>query len=457
MNWRDRKNYFFEARKWALIILSPFFLMCEEPNEIGAELNPNDENLKVLYKEFTLPSSVILSDSVATNDPSQLLFGVYNDPEFGRIKVSGYAQLGLNDNAERPPSPIFPDAVFDSVVLHMHYQDFFGENFQEAQRFKIHEISDTLFTNVTYKSTTRAPINFFELADVEFRASPDDTLQVIRLSDNWGEDVMELVRDNQPATKFDPVFQNDIHGLAFVPEDDMDYIVGVDATVNGDTLSPDDDSTIRLHYHRRNQDQPLFFDMSLEGRVKYLRVENDRSGTVLSEISEPFTEFIPFNNKRYVQPATGIYTKIDMSPVYDFIDSVNGFIVNHATFEFGPVEQLNRGDFIGPLTEFSLVFLNDDNKINGGRLTTDPLNTSVIIDRGYISSGNTRTELFESNGDGVYQPQDGNQATNYLQLIGDESIPRTDLVIYPLDFSTLNQLILDANDIKLKVFYTTLQ
>ena len=90
MNLLDRVG------KWALICLVPFFFQCEDPNQIGAKLNPNNENLNTLYKEFTLPASLILSDSIVTSNARRLLVGIIDDPVFGKIKAISFTQLGLN-------------------------------------------------------------------------------------------------------------------------------------------------------------------------------------------------------------------------------------------------------------------------------------------------------------------------------------------------------------------------
>lgn len=53
---------------------------CESPSEIGLELDPNENNVGVYEKEFVLPSSVILYDSINTTNDTRLLVGRFNDP-----------------------------------------------------------------------------------------------------------------------------------------------------------------------------------------------------------------------------------------------------------------------------------------------------------------------------------------------------------------------------------------
>jgi hypothetical protein len=67
---------------WAILIVLPIFFSCEDPNEIGSELNPSINNITTQFKEFVLNTSQVFSDSVATSDPIELLTGVYQDPNF---------------------------------------------------------------------------------------------------------------------------------------------------------------------------------------------------------------------------------------------------------------------------------------------------------------------------------------------------------------------------------------
>ena len=61
---------------------------CESPSEVGLELNPNENNVGVYEEVFTLPSSVILFDSLNTTNDSRLLVGRFKDPFFGDITAN---------------------------------------------------------------------------------------------------------------------------------------------------------------------------------------------------------------------------------------------------------------------------------------------------------------------------------------------------------------------------------
>lgn len=430
--------------------------MCEEPSEIGAELNPNADNLNVQYREFTLPSSVVFSDSVVTSNPSRYMVGVYDDPVFGKITASTYTQLGIYAT-DRPPSPIEPDAVFDSAFIYLRLDYYYGENFQEPQEFSVHELADTLF-DVRYKSSIDTRLVFFtSIADTVVRITPGiDSLIVMRLDDKYGQEVMDVTIREQPSATGHPALTQKIEGIAFIPDEDMDYILGINTTVTGDSLNPGDESAVRIYYHRRNQDLVKFFDFTLNGTSSYIGVETDRSGSVLSDLTEPFTEYQPTDGRRYVQPSTGIYTKIDMSPVRNFIDSLNGFLVNEAVFQIGPVTSRNAGDYLQPLSTINLAFTNNTNKVNGIGLIRDPFNSVIISDDGYITQSNSAPlSLTLDENETLFEAE----VSNFMQIMADRSIVQPDLMIFPSfrDQASMDQLIFDANSIKLKVFYTTLQ
>ena len=454
--------------KWALLISAPILFSCEDPNEIGVELEPNKDNVTTLFKEFTLPTSVVFSDSVATNDPNELIMGVYDDPSFGRTKIISYTQLGAFQG-DGGQFQVSPDAIFDSVRLYMHIKYFFGDNFLEPQKISIHEIRDTLFRDIIYKSTVRTSIKSDPVGELEFQTTAGvDSVLIIKLEEEYGEKLLEFASGNTLITSEQEEFQEEIPPLAFVPDDDNDYILGIEAAIQArDSIRVEESSAIRVFYHL-DTDVPIFarwFDYTIDGLAQYQYVENDRSRSALAGITTPFEEFVPPDNRRYVNPLTGINTKIDMSPVWDFIDSLDGFVINQALFEIEDVIDVGGpDDFVTSLENISLLFTDERNKINGRTIFTTSNLQSVVLDDGSYNSAQTSNPLRIG-----YVPEQlmyRAEISNYLQAAADSVLARDDLLIYPLilrinprveELRAMDQLIFDANNIKLKLFYTTIQ
>ncbi|MDA1122416.1 MAG: DUF4270 family protein, partial [Bacteroidetes bacterium] len=268
MNLRGRLG------KWVLI-LAPFFLQCENPNQIGAELNPNDENLNTFYKEFVLPASVVTSDSIVTSNAERLLVGVFDDPVFGKIKATSFTQLGINTTGLEAPF-VQTDPEFDSAVMYLHMNWFYGNDFNKPQRVRIVELEDTLFSNVFYKSTRQTDLSTSTVGEMDISINPIlDSLSQVRLSDAFGSKLLTLIEKNEPTSPSHAMFQNEIKGLAFIPDDDMEFIVGIERAFNGDTLIAEEESFIRLYYH--NNLSNYFYDVTLLGNSQYINIETDRT------------------------------------------------------------------------------------------------------------------------------------------------------------------------------------
>ena len=458
-------NLWDRFKNGVLIAITPFFLMCEDPNEIGAELNPNNDNVNALYTEFTLPTSIVFSDSVATNRDEYMAFGVYEDPIFGRIKSTAFFQFGIFNGGTGPPRTVDEEAEYDSAVLYLQNSFYFGEDFTGTQNLAVHSVADTLF-NVIYKSTVRTPFIADPVAEAEFIAQPDaDSLIRVDINDNYGMRLLNAVR-GVPLSDISDVLQFEIPGIAIVPSDDMEYIYGIEPLIQAnDSVRVGETSTLRVYYHLPiDSTEVLFWDYVLDGSTRYMKIDLDRSNSELSGLTNPFEEYESVSDDRYVNPISGINTKIDMSPVWDFIDSLDGFLVNKAEIEISPV--FDRGgvdDYITTLTEFSLLFTDDSNKINGNDIfnTTININNQVLDEGSYLSS-QTGSPLRV----GYFQDESlfRGELSNYLQAAGSNAIDRRDLMLYPIRFivndevaNTFSQLIFNKNDIRIKLFYTTLQ
>lgn len=473
-------NLWGRMERWALILIGLVFFGCEDPSEIGAELNPNDDNFTTLFKEFTLPTSVVLSDSVTTHFPPELLVGIYDDPNFGKTEVISYTQLGGVELGGNFQLPISPDAVLDSAKLFLKLKFFVGDDFTQPQRLLIHSLKDTLFGGlITYKNTLRTPISKDPVAELEFNAiAGSDTLLILNINEEFGQELLTVASGFQitiPSSDFRSQ-NNEIPGLAFVPGNDNSYILGIDDNVPASLfeITAGEFSILRVYYHLEN-DVVNFarnFDFSFGNTaIQYMNVVNDRSSSVLSEISEPFTEYIPDNGLRYVQPINGINTKVDMSEVWDFIDSIDGFVVNIAEFEITEVRDSGGvDDFITTLENISLLFTGDNNKVvaNGQLINTPGANGNINFV--VLSDGAYNTQAISNPLRISYNPDEAlfrGEISNYIQAVADSAIDRSDLMIFPLvansanqnlgNIKAIDQLIFDADKIKIKLFYSTIQ
>lgn len=121
---------------------------CEEPDEIGKDLLPPQDNLNVdIDDSTTIHAFSVIDDSLKTSDPQIIMAGSYFDPIFGQTDASYYAQL-------RMPSTDLEfgtNAVADSIVLSIPYFSFYGDTTMPLT-FEVYELSDDLDPDTNYYS-----------------------------------------------------------------------------------------------------------------------------------------------------------------------------------------------------------------------------------------------------------------------------------------------------------------
>ncbi len=105
---------------------------------------------------FYLATSVVIEDSIITDNSANVVLGSYNDPKFGQFTSSFYTQIRLAG-----VNPNFGDAssiIVDSFVLGLEYAGYYGA--LSAQHFEVFELTDALSNDSTYyQFSTKAHSN----------------------------------------------------------------------------------------------------------------------------------------------------------------------------------------------------------------------------------------------------------------------------------------------------------
>src|SRR5690606_25026963 len=98
-------------RNLGLIVFAAFFIFsCEEPNEIGLSLNPDDK-IGVYFVELPVETSMVYTDSFNTSSGDIIYSGVQSVPDFGKTEAAAYTQVAWTSVR------IKAGAVFDSVTF----------------------------------------------------------------------------------------------------------------------------------------------------------------------------------------------------------------------------------------------------------------------------------------------------------------------------------------------------
>lgn len=142
-------------------LLSAFFLLffftlnsCKKPeSKVGAEVYDQNELLDAKGVDtFELVTYSIIKDSSRTNHLNTILLGSYNDPTFGQVDASFYAQFRIEAN-----NPDFGDLsllVVDSVILSLNYLDNYGDA-NAPQKYEVYALGQDLTVGQAYYAFSR--------------------------------------------------------------------------------------------------------------------------------------------------------------------------------------------------------------------------------------------------------------------------------------------------------------
>lgn len=283
----------------AMLLLAhiAFFGSCEKKESaLGLEVQPQDEELGVLYVDtFTIITQTIKEDLIVS-DPELLLrydYGDYHfllgemtDSVFGTSKASFYTQVRLpKDNPEiGDPSKI----AFDSLVLMLGYNNFYGR--LSPQNYSVYEVTEDIIPSEQFNSFAVFNTNAVPIGKLGYHTpAPFDSLIIagkktaphlrIKLSWELGQRLAEKIAQGSIT---DNEFVEYFKGIHVVAEDNSRY-TGEGAILTFNPLS--DLSAIRLYYKDSSSSKTLkTFDFVINTGSKFANsYTHDYSNTPVEE------------------------------------------------------------------------------------------------------------------------------------------------------------------------------
>ena len=386
-----------------IILLSFFYISCDETSEIGIDelLSDQKNKIKVHYVEIPLNTSNIYLDSVRT-DEGDVYFGKYSNSIFGDVNSIAYAQFSFQKGDEVQPIPgeiaenyYLPNesSKLDSAVLYLKFSKVYGAPTFNEQEITISQIQDTLFSSALYTSSRYVEINsaIGQIGFTRFKTNNTDTFLTVPISEFYGKFLLNrIVDDVQTVELIDQT-----RGIAFVPGENNSQLVSFDLDhedsklvvffnnpEEGNAYSPADDS---LQYIFR-------FNSPLTKKYSYYDI--DRSSSDLSSIDGINTnEKFNIQNKIYWQSATGIYPVINLDNFHSFLDTASNIVLNKVEIITGPIDNVNS--FIPPSK--SLYYILKNNRLNPVGIISNPEENVVMKDNAYYSDESDPAEhIFDS-------------------------------------------------------------
>jgi hypothetical protein len=413
-----------------ILLLTLFFNACEEPNEIGLELTGDSDRIGAYYDEIILNTSLINNDSLFTLSVVRLLTGKTFNPDFGTMSASSYTQFGFGDRRLNIPD----SATYDSLVLDIKCDYSHGSGIVNPQKFTIHELTEDLYDTAAYFSFSSAEYDLLPIATGDFILEErKDTLLSFRMDDTFGQKLFEAAKD---TNTIDPLDVNTLKalfkGFAFISDMNNNSILGISAL--------NDSTALRLYY--TYDDSTYHYPFSFQGVANFNQFQTDRSGTPLQGIEEAiYEDFIPANEKAYLQSGADLVTKLDFTPVLEFFDTIEYATINQAIIEI-MIDEPGFNEL--PPSSVSFYYHDTSNKrirVGGG--------FAGILSEG--SSDLLRAPYNES------ELQYFGPITIFSDNLIKGNITDTTVLMYPPEFgitNTTNQLLASEGKIILQVYYS---
>ncbi len=432
------------------LLLVPFFFACDDPSELGLELNAENNEFDTQKIELVLPTSTIAIDSLRTDQFAASLVGKYNDPVTGSVEAISYNDYGVNGGT-------FPDSEngleFSRAFIRMAVFDSRMDQPLAGETVNVYEATDTLFNGAVYLSDRSIPYNEEPIGTATYNYDPEiaeDSVLEISLSDDFGLFLFDrLYKVSDPGGDYiDSLTQGLYHynPLVFVPGTANQGIIGFD--LNADT------SAIYVEMVDSVGDMSYY---TFDFREKhYNQLIRDKSGSQLSDLT---SEYMPSNNATqysYIDMLAGVYTKVDLQPYLDFIESNSNLIINNSTFQFETVK--SSSEYIDSLAQLNSFFITNDGRINGpASLSASAGLYAILSENSYLSSG---SDLLVSVPDSSLTYQ--SNVTLFSQILfdnfheGEEYLTEEFVLTSPRTLS-MNQTKLINSEVKLTLYYTSIK
>ena len=422
--------------KAGLIVLWALFLFqCEDPNEIGLNLRADSDKVGAFYTEIEIPSSVIGIDSILTSSSARLLAGNYMNPDLGKITASGYTQFSFGETRLNIPE----EAIYDSVYLYLNVDYTYGPGIRDEQFFSVHELTEDLIDTAAY----------FAFSEIAYADEPigaggfyfpvdDDTTIFYRINDNFGNSLFEASKDTLIIDPNDESTLNELFkGFAFIADPLNNSLIRYN--------QQSDESSLSLFYHKPGDTVSTAYRFKFFDVANFNRIIPDRTGTPLEGIEDqPFTEFMPDDNRTYLQSGGVLIPKLNLTPIITFFDTISNVAFNRVIIEI----MINDPDFNeNPPSQLTLYYTDENNR----RIRSGAEFLGLRVEG---SSDLVRTPFNEE--DKTYSAP----ATLYTGEMIPGIIPYNQLLLYPPEFGialTINHFKVDPGNIKAKIYYTRLK
>ncbi|SMG22243.1 hypothetical protein SAMN05661096_01273 [Marivirga sericea] len=311
------------------ILLAFFFASCEESIEIEGDLVPGGNNTEIRYLEIPLDmnhtayDSLLISTNVAQGASGQIFVGHQNSSEIGEVSAEAYFGALLNTDFVRDSLPQNATVVQTRLKLGLNY--YHGDGFDKPQNFIVSQLDDTLaISGRLYTIYDEIAAGNRISLDEEISVNPTDTIpDYVQLSNIFGRNLLNLVKNEDLS----PVeIYNTLRGFKIETEAENNNLQAI-SLASGESF-------IEIIYESPLLDSLKSVTFNISGssftNVDYTPsalVPSDYSGKKSFDLSDP--------SKAYYNGLIGISPRIDLQNYLNFIDTVQFLQINKAELVIG--------------------------------------------------------------------------------------------------------------------------
>ncbi|MFL0682361.1 MAG: DUF4270 family protein [Algoriphagus aquaeductus] len=354
----------------ALLITTLFLGACSDPATVGLELAPQNNQIGVFYKEFTLDAQVVLLDSFNTTNAGVLVVGNEEDSYFGKTASEAYTRLYIEQGAERPRT----EAILDSIFFTLSTVSVNGSDLDKPKKYSVHlltePIQDTSYYNFSKLAFQANPIAEGEMV---FKDSKDTLIKLPLVEDFTNELFTKLKRGQEFDNLF--AFRRFLPGVVIKGREGDNTTAG---------FSQGGNTGIFVYYHYEGDTAVKKYSISTFSSRSFNSVDSDRSGTP--------TEVIAEYQKSYdtgpivgMKSGLGLALRIDTSPIGEFLDTLQGVIFNQVNFSLGPIVDQDANNV--PISTMIMKLVDSQNRVllssfNGAELNVQGDAQVQVLDDG---------------------------------------------------------------------------
>jgi hypothetical protein len=309
------KFFFYNSHKTIgfafFFVIAVLFFSCAKDEEfnMGDNFVESQGTLKIL-DTFRVDLSTVLLDSVLTSSTGTALVGRYSDKQFGTISSTSYFKVAfpsVND--------ITSDAVFDSAVVMLNYNNYSFGDTTKKMSISVHTLSEDIDKkgNAYLYNSSSFTYSSAPIGTTVFYPNPngEDSVIYIRV-DDYGKELLDLYKEGNE--------------IVYVSEYFLDYVKGfaIKCNYGNSILGFTADASnlyLKIFYHYEKEDkevQEILISMSDES-FQFNNIQHDFTGTLLEKFSDTNRELksSETDNKAFLQVLVGLMPKIQFPTLKD--------------------------------------------------------------------------------------------------------------------------------------------